>query len=340
MTASHTHSGVGALERNFVVGLIFGPYNEDLAVETADKITKAVLEAQSKLQPCSMFAAQTALEGVTRNRRDPSYNYDTRRFGPGYDASASKNVTDPTLSVLRLDDRTGSTVALLFHFATHATTLGADNMLLSADWPGVAQRIIEENFPGAVVLYMNGAEGDQAPDMGETQDDFESMETVGARVAEGVLDVAVKARPIASTPVRSVMVRRRIPVKIRFSGIPVPDPIQESTYPPMPLMAVRVGEVAFMACPLELICEIGLIMKQGAKGQGFKMPLVAGLANASYAYCVTPDEYDRGGYEADATMYGKIEAGLVIGEQMMLVRKLLRPRDGKPRSGEEEDDVQ
>jgi len=80
--------------------------------------------------------------------------------------------------------------------------------------------------------------------------------------------------------------------------------------------------VIFLAAPLEMISEIGLTLKQGAHGIGYPVPIIAGLANGLYLYCATPDEFDKGGYEAGNTIFGKIEAGLVIGEEMMIARKL------------------
>ena len=38
-----------------------------------------------------------------------------------------------------------------------------DVVKLTQEWPGVLQREVETVFPGAVALYANGAEGDQAP---------------------------------------------------------------------------------------------------------------------------------------------------------------------------------
>ena len=91
----------------------------------------------------------------------------------------------------------------------------------------------------------------------------------------------------------------------------------------MPLQVVRIGDVVLMGAPLEMVAEMGMTMKNGARGIGARYPLVAGLANNTMLYCVTPDDFPDGGYEVGNTIFGEIEAGMVIGEQMLLVRKLM-----------------
>ena len=64
---------------------------------------------------------------------------------------------------MRVDGPDGKPKAIVVNFGTHPTLLGAGNFEISAEWPGALQRELARDFPGAVVLYTNGAEGDQAP---------------------------------------------------------------------------------------------------------------------------------------------------------------------------------
>jgi hypothetical protein len=73
-------------------------------------------------------------------------------------------------------------LAVLLSFAAHPTTLGAWNMELSADYPGVAVRALEQRFPGAEVLFFAGAVGDQAPV--KSGDSFQRAEFVGLPLAQ------------------------------------------------------------------------------------------------------------------------------------------------------------
>jgi hypothetical protein len=328
MAASHTHSGPGAMMKNLIADIGFGWYNEELTQETADRIVAAIKTALKKMQPATLRVGETKLPDLIRNRRDPagSYNYDTRRFGPAYDPQNPANVIDPTLTVIRIDDLSGRPIAVLFHFPAHATVFGADNWLISADWPGEAQRRIEAQVPGAVAMFLTGAEGDQEPTMvPDSRTDEEYVKLIGGQVADNVIRILNQTAPVSAAPVRAIMVHRRIPPGNKIMGVPVPGALIRHYFPSMPLQAIRLGDVVFMCCPVEMIAELGLTMKNGARGEGVKYPLVIGLANEEMLYSATPEEFPRGGYEVDNTIFGETEAGILIGEQLMLVRRLLRP---------------
>ncbi len=322
ITASHSHSAPAAMNKNLIEGILFGRYNNELAKRTASIITEAVREAVANLAEATLSIAQAEVPDLTRNRRDPSYNYGTRRFTDAYDPDNPRNITDDTMTVLRVDNASGKPLAMLVHFATHATVLGADNFRVSADWPGVMQRQLEAEYPGTVVMYMNGAEGDQAPTMPDDPDDFACMEIIGNRAAEAAKPLIEAAEPVDADPVVSIMVRRRVNSGIKAMGISIPKALAHHWFPAMPIMVVRVGDIAFLAAPLEMISQMGHTIKRSATGFGVEYPIVAGLANELWLYCATPDEFPRGGYEVGNTMYGEIEAGMVIGEMMMLLDKV------------------
>jgi neutral ceramidase len=323
ITASHSHSAPEGMDKNFVRAIIFGRYNDELAERTADLAAEAVRDAVNSLQPASISIAQGEVKDLTRNRRDPSYNYDTRRFTDAYDPQNPLNVTDDTMTVVRVDDDSGNPIAVLVHFATHPTVLGSDNFLVSADWPGVMQRELEESYPGTVVMYMNGAQGDQAPamDVAPEIDDFEWLERIGGRAAEVAKPLIESTKPVKAEPLISIMERREINAKAQAMGITLPRFLVQHWFEAMPLMVVRAGDIAFLGAPLEMISKMGHTIQESA-GAYVEYPLVAGLSNGLWLYCATPDEFERGGYEVGNTMFGKIEAGLVIGELMMLMDKV------------------
>jgi len=322
---------------NAMLGFLFGGYNEELATETAARITAAIKKADQTKRPAVIKAGVAEVEDTVRNRRDPagSYDYDTRRFTNAYDPDHPHNLTDPEVTAVRIDGADGAPIAVLFNFAAHGTVLGADNMLISADWPGVTQREIQQAMPGAVAMFINGAIGDQAPTMidGDPATDLEYLEIIGGKVFEGVMEALDKAETIEASPVMAVMERRAVPpgkpfIDSALNGRPIHVPIPKSLvrkyFPEIPLQTVRIGDVVIMGSPMEMVTEIGWTMKQGAKGQGARYPVIAGLANDKSMYCVTPDDFPQGGYEVGLTIYGEIEAGVLIGEQMLLVRKTMR----------------
>ena len=62
----------------------------------------------------------------------------------------------------RATDRTGRTLATLFNYACHPTTLAWENRLLSPDYVGAAREVLEQAF-GAPALFLQGASGELAP---------------------------------------------------------------------------------------------------------------------------------------------------------------------------------
>jgi neutral ceramidase len=323
ITASHSHSAPSGMDTNpFFKMLVFGGYNEELADRTAAVIADAVRESLGNLAHAKLRISRGEVKGLTRNRRSHSYNGVTCRFDQSYDPENPLNITDDTMTVLRVDDSSGKPMAVLVHFATHATILTAQNYLISADWPGVMQGELEELYPGTVVMYMNGAEGDQAPAaLDDARDSLEWMQIIGKRAAEAAKPLIESAQPIRAAPIKSAISWREFDKRARAMGITLPKFLARKWFPAMPLMVVRAGDVAFMAAPLEMISKMGQAIEDKAQAY-VKYPIVAGLANDFYLYCVTPDEFERGGYEVQNTMYGKIEAEVVTEELIMILENL------------------
>ena len=60
---------------------------------------------------------------------------------------------DPTVTVLRVDDRNGVPLAILTNYACHPVVIGSDNSQYSADYPGVTNRFVEKAFGGNVQSF-------------------------------------------------------------------------------------------------------------------------------------------------------------------------------------------
>src|SRR5256885_1806 len=72
--------------------------------------------------------------------------------------TAGTGLVDPELTVIRIDDRHGQTMATIVHFSAHPVTLGPANTQTSGDYAGAACRLLEQHFgDGAVALFLNGA---------------------------------------------------------------------------------------------------------------------------------------------------------------------------------------
>lgn len=109
---------------------------------------------------------------------------------------------DPDLPVFRVRDGDGATLALLFAYACHPTSMGPDNRRLSAEFVGRACDRLERAVPGAVALYMQGCAAELKPTFTVEGGRFractpEQMIEGGDALAEDVLrvlDTALFAR--------------------------------------------------------------------------------------------------------------------------------------------------
>jgi hypothetical protein len=101
---------------------------------------------------------------------------------------------DPTVTVLRVDDRNGVPLAILINYACHPVVLGGDNSQYSADYPGVTNRVVEKAFGGNVQsLFLQGADGDINPYYAVTpmqEDAVKQRDWTGEKLAQEVVRVA------------------------------------------------------------------------------------------------------------------------------------------------------
>jgi hypothetical protein len=155
LAATHDHAGPVGLRAG-----MFSRLDEALAEATVAKIVGAVERAWESRRPVTMKIGTADVDTIGMNRRDPA--------GPA----------DATLRVILFDGEDGP-VASLLNFACHATVLSGANMLLSAEFPGVACRVVEA-ATGAPAVYLNGACGDVNPMW--MHQDFASVERAGQAV--------------------------------------------------------------------------------------------------------------------------------------------------------------
>ncbi len=119
---------------------------------------------------------------------------------------------DPEFVLLRIEDMSGSSKALLVHYATHAVVLGPTNCKYSADYPGVMQAKVEHEIQGAQVMFVQGGAGDINPlfqgRSGKEEDDFKVSQKLGELLAAEVVRSNKSAKPLSARD-RAVPVQER-----------------------------------------------------------------------------------------------------------------------------------
>jgi hypothetical protein len=154
VTASHTHAGPDVR-----LGQLQSAPAADWAQHTLGEIRNAVLEANSTAAPVRIGFA-TGRSRIGNNRRfvrpDGSVQMIAR------DSPKFRNLPiDTSVRVARLDTADGKPLAVLIHHSCHPVTLGAQNLMYSADWPGAMMQTIEEQVSGSpLAIFVQGALGD------------------------------------------------------------------------------------------------------------------------------------------------------------------------------------
>lgn len=268
LAASHTHSGPGALAPGFWQ-IALGPYDPKLRDELVRRLRRAVETARAHRRPARLAFASGAVPGFQRNRRGA---------GP----------VDPELGVMAVLDSLRRPLAVVATYAAHPTVLSDQVRHLSGDWPGAFQRALESRV-GCPVLYLNGAEGDVAPQPPPGPGPFARAEGMGAALAEraaGLL-IGIENRPSGGT------------IAYVERGVDLPSP----TLPSHPTRSVvgllELGGRRLFCVPGEASADLGLELKRRFPGAW-----VIGLANDHLGYFLSEAEYRRGGYERLMSFYG------------------------------------
>jgi len=151
--ASHTHSAPVPNEVGTYAS-IMGPQREAqekliaaYVRQVTDQIFDAMRTAAANLKPATLHFEQ-GLAGFAVNRRRVGH----REY---------PSPVDHDVPVLAVRNTQGGVVAILFGYACHNTILA--DQTIHGDYAGYAQASLEQRFPGAVALFMQGAGADQNP---------------------------------------------------------------------------------------------------------------------------------------------------------------------------------
>jgi neutral ceramidase len=136
MNPTHTHSASGG---------------------SADQIFNVIKSAKDKLQPARIgYGTGVSFINIQRNIID-------RKTNKWWEGANYDGPSDKTVAVIKFESLKGEPIAVYFNYACHAVVTGNTDML-SGDFPGEAERYIEDSFDDKIVaLFSSGAQGDQNP---------------------------------------------------------------------------------------------------------------------------------------------------------------------------------
>lgn len=311
LNASHTHCGP-VIER--MLGAAYDASGEQWAdvdrytVELEDRVVAVIGQAIKNLKPASLAFGHGEAT-FARNRR-LAY----KPVGP----------VDHDVPVLQVRDSRGRTVAVVFGYACHNTTLGGDFCKFHGDYAGVAQERIEKAHPGAMAYFVAGCGADSNPNPRGTLD---LVNAHGGSLADAVDKVlAKKLAPVGGplqpayrevavvfdTPPSRVDLEQKLTDANKYVARHARGLLEQierrgrlpSEYP-YPVQVWRFGsDLTLVALGGEVVVDYALRLKREL---GADKLWVAGYSNDVFAYIPSERVLQEGGYEGGGAMiyYGQ-----------------------------------
>jgi hypothetical protein len=276
-----------------------------------DRISAAILEANTRLVPARLAVGSVQLEGFNRNRH----------------TKIEPKPSDRELGVMRFDDAAGRPLAIVINFAAHPTMLPSSTLRFSADYVGALKSEVRQETNTAA-LFMQGAAGDLStspqPDVGGLTDYQAFGQALGREAVKRARSLVPQAPAHPSLDCREERLRflsrtdfsnpavRAAYAKAFFPEL-VPNYVDEYADGIRPRLTVALldGEIALVGVSGEFFSNHAIRLKQRAR---VKQLFFCGYANGYHQYFPTIEAVAEGGYGADAAVS---PAAVAAGEQIM-----------------------
>lgn len=172
ISASHTHSGPWAAEplaAEMAQGIKINEAYVSVLMEKLEHLISEAIENTFAACISSGIGQCTDAQGVGGNRR--------KKGGP----------SDPSVNVLAVKDMAGKVRACHVSYALHPTFLHAQSTLVTADYPCYIRRFLSFAYPEAVLLFAQGAAGDQSSRYHRVGQSFDEAARVGTTIGIEVM---------------------------------------------------------------------------------------------------------------------------------------------------------
>lgn len=307
LCSSHTHSGPGRGDGHFA----------------EDQIIQVVGQAVEKMFPARIVAGYRSFPQLGFNRLIVREDGHAREswFGDGHYRSENPDripfgPVDPKVGVIKIVDAGGKTRALVMNYGMHADVV-CSNYEVSADYPGVACRLVEETFGNeANCLFVQGAGGNveslilssrRTGPEDSFKTDYKAIERVGSLLAYETVRLA-RSLPAPSNGETEIKYKNDA---LQFTG----------RFDPAAVFDIRIctilinGDIVIATCPGEPFSLLQLDWKKRLPGIH---PFLFGYTwyeGTWPNYLPDIESAARGGWGADQTKPNMIEVG--SGERIM-----------------------
>lgn len=196
LSSSHTHSS--------------GKSDETLVIS---QLTKALKKATDNMFPAKLAAGHRKFPQLGFNRlivREDGHSRESWFSDDHYTSENPERIpfgpVDPEVGVIKVEDMQGNTKGIVMNYACHADIV-CSNYEISADFPGVACKKVEEAFGNnAVCLFVQGGAGNiesliissrrSGPD-DSFKTDYRTIERVGSLLAYEAIKLTGSLAPSA-----------------------------------------------------------------------------------------------------------------------------------------------
>jgi hypothetical protein len=298
ISGTHTHSGPGALANNPVWEIMaMDRFQPEYYKKFLGQVIDSVKIAFTKVRPAELYTLTFSTEGLVKNRR------------------GSDRPLDHDANLLLVKSAQNEWLGGMVNFAIHGTSHGASNLYFSSDAPGAIEKglqdlIREKNgivrlSDEATFLFVNGAEGDVAPkkhhqELGDffasqTNAHWEDMQSLDPEweVVQKEFEIGKPHINIAKCATQKWMPKKiNLGLKRWISSKSI-------------ITQVRFQNLWFVTWPGEATTELGIKLREELKESGVQNSWILGLSNDHLAYFLTPEEFEKGGYEACCNFFGE-----------------------------------
>jgi neutral ceramidase len=314
LSSSHTHSGP-AVWPNLQVMFNLNAEDSQRAIAYSQTLTSnlvsVVVAALSDLAPALISVGHGEAQFAINRRQasDKGVRIGLNPTGP----------MDHDVPVLRISAPDGRLRAILFGYACHNTTLGADLYKVNGDYAGFAQVDLEKAHPGATAMFMILCGADQNP---SPRGKIELAEQHGRSLAEAVdhvlagemrriqppirtayqevtLDFAPRDRQYFETEAQDKDIFKQRRARLMLQAIDSGHPVRSLTYP---VQALRLDDgLTMVALGGEVVVDYDLRLKREFPQANL---VVAGYCNEVACYIPSQRVLHEGGYEpVDSMIY-------------------------------------
>jgi hypothetical protein len=291
-------------------------YTKTLTATIGDLIERAL----KSMEPVSV-GARRGYSPVGMNRREKVTNDDKTTIRLGRNPYGP---TDKEVLVMKIAKADGTTLAAIFDYACHSTSLGPGNMAISGDVHGLAEQFVEKNLGGGVTVpAFAGASGDIDPwfrvvpgfktDSGWVPEPVLLSTMLGEEVANIYRDIKELS---SSGPVRTTIATLDLPAQTTAQ-----DPSEYTGPAKVTITVARIGDTAFIGFGCEMLHALGLEIKLGSP---FKHTFLITHCNGAAGYLAPAELYAQGGYEIQTSPFASEAAGKVVERAVAMLRELYK----------------